>query len=42
MKAIGQPIRPVEYARDAMGDVQGVWQVGQRGFNLSDLYRTMR
>ncbi|KAG0127111.1 hypothetical protein HOY82DRAFT_542187 [Tuber indicum] len=27
----------LEYERGAMGDVRGIWQVGQRGFDLSDL-----
>ena len=33
----GAERRAVVYERGAMGDVNGIWQVGQRGFNLSDL-----
>ena len=27
----------MEYARGAMGDVQGVWRLGQRAFDVTDL-----
>ena len=32
----------VEYARDALGNVQGSWSVGQRSFDLSDIGRESR
>src|SRR5437588_9709936 len=34
----GKGSRVVEYSRQAMGDVGGVWCVGRRAFDFTDLY----